>query len=92
MTRQVVNTEMLLALNPEYAKALARGEHWALKHAERCRSLNAGEPECLRREFDGKRRRWCGAACSSKKGCVVCILPENQEVARANRKHGLDED
>jgi len=87
MGRQVVNTAALLALNPEYAEALARGEDWAVKHARRCDSLNAGEPEGFRREFDGKPRKWCGAACPNEEGCIVCTLPENPEVARDNRRY-----
>ena len=82
----MIDTEMLLALNPEYAEALARGESWALKHAERSRSLNAGESEGFRREFDGKPRKWCGAACPNEEGCITCTLPENPEVARDNRR------
>ena len=58
--RQVINTGLLKALNPEYAEALARGEPWALKHAERVESINTGEPEGMRRKFDGKKRKWCG--------------------------------
>ena len=88
MARQVVNTQALLALNPEYAEALARGEPWALKHAERVESINTGEPEGMRRKFDGKKRKWCGNSCPHKSGCVVCTLPENQENALAVRKLG----
>ena len=85
MARQVVNTAALLALNPEYAEALARGESWALKYQERCNSLNRGEPEGMRREFDGRKRKWCGGSCPFKDGCVVCTLEDNPEVARRNR-------
>lgn len=86
MSRHLIDTEMLMRLNPEYARALARGEKWALDHAERCRSLNAGEPEEMRRKFDGKPRKWCGEACDSPDGCVVCTLPENPEQARIARR------
>lgn len=90
MPRHMIDVEMLKQLNPEYAQALARGEPWALKHAEQCRSLNAGEPEEMRRKFDGKPRKWCGEACSSPNGCVVCTLPENAEVARENRRYKFE--
>ena len=88
MPRQVVNTQRLLDMNPEFAKALAKGEKWALDHMETCRSLNAGESEASRRKFDGKRRKWCGASCPSKKGCVVCTLEEDhsQSVGEILRK------
>lgn len=90
MSRFQINTGALMALNPEYAEAVARGEPWALKHQEQCRSLNAGEPKEMRRKFDGKPRKWCGAACSSPEGCVVCTLPENPEIARENRRYRFE--
>lgn len=90
MDAQVVNMAALLAANPDYAKALAKGEPWALKHARRCDSLNAGEPEGFRREFDGKPRKWCGGACISPEGCVVCTLPENPEIAREHRRYKFE--
>ncbi len=83
---KVVHIEALLALNPEYAEALARGEGWALSHMSLCESLNRGEHEGFRRPFDGKPRKWCGAACTSPEGCVTCTLPENPEMARSNRE------
>jgi len=88
MARQrVVDIDALLALNPEYVDALWNGEKWALDHRQRCESLNAGEPEGFRRPFDGKPRKWCGAACPFDEGCIQCTLPENPEMARLNRKH-----
>ncbi|HVX90182.1 MAG TPA: hypothetical protein VHC20_00895 [Candidatus Paceibacterota bacterium] len=80
------------AANPDFAIALAKGEPWAMKHAERLRSLAAGEPESHRREFTGERKKWCGAACSSRKGCVTCILEDNPRVARSMREQGYDDD
>lgn len=82
-----INTSLLQELNPEYAKALARGEPWALKHAGQCESINRGEPEGARRQFDGKPRKWCGGSCPNKKGCITCALPENHDVARLNREY-----
>jgi len=87
MARFIVNTAVLMAANPEYAQALARGEPWALKHAERCRSLNAGESEGMRREFTGEYRRWCGGSCPYEKGCITCTLQDKPETARENRRH-----
>ena len=86
MSRQVVNTAALLALNPEYAEALARGEPWAVKHAGQVDSFNSGEPEGMRRKFDGKKRKWCGASCPFKNGCVTCTLEDKPEIARQNRQ------
>jgi ATP-dependent protease ClpP protease subunit len=90
--KPIVDMWLLQALNPEYTKALWRGEKWALDHAKRCESLNAGEPEGFRRPFDGKPRKWCGAACTSPEGCVMCTLPENPEMARLNREHKAPQD
>ncbi|MGH7141571.1 MAG: hypothetical protein ACREGH_02990 [Minisyncoccia bacterium] len=90
--RQVVDMQGLLAANPEYAQALARGEPWALKHAQRCESLNSGEPEEFRRPIDGKPRKWCGGACPYKEGCITCALPEDHQMARFNRKYPQYED
>jgi hypothetical protein len=83
---QVVKVDLLLALNPELAKALWRGESWAFAHLHLCESLNRGEPEGFRRPFDGIPRKWCGAACPHEEGCVTCTLPESPRVARDNRE------
>jgi hypothetical protein len=87
MPHQVINTSLLLALNPEYAEAIARGEPWAIKHATRVDSINAGEPEGMRREFDSKPRKWCGSSCGHEEGCIVCTLPERPDIAEQHRKH-----
>jgi hypothetical protein len=91
VARHIINTALLKELNPEYAQALARGEPWALKHAQQCDSLNSGEPPEMRRKFDGKPRKWCGSACGSPEGCVVCTLPENHEHAREIRQIRFEE-
>ncbi len=87
MARFQINTAALMALNPEYAKAVARGELWALRHQEQCRSLNAGEPEGMRRKFTGEYKKWCGGSCPYEKGCITCTLPDRPDVARENRRH-----
>ena len=92
MAHRMINTAALLAANPEYAKALASGESWALKHMGRIRSMNTGEPEGYRREFDGEPRKWCGGSCPFKNGCVTCTLPDKPEVAHENRRHAPFED
>lgn len=83
-----INMGMLLALNPAYAEALAKGESWALEHAARCQAINDGQPEGFRRKFDGTYRRWCGGACPFEQGCVTCALPEDEVMARENKKRG----
>jgi hypothetical protein len=87
MHEQIINTSLLRQLNPEYAEAIARGEPWAIKHSMQVDSINRKEPEGMRREFDGKPRKWCGSSCGHEEGCVVCTLPENGQVAREHRKH-----
>jgi hypothetical protein len=84
--KSVVDTDALLRLNPRFAEAFVRSEDWALKHMRTVESLNAAEPEGFRRPFDGTPRKWCGAACDSEEGCVVCTLSENPDLARENRK------
>ena len=86
MTRRtIVNIDGLLAANPEFVRALGAGESWAIRHLRICESLNGGEPEGFRRPFDGIPRRWCGEACDSDNGCVMCTLPEDPEIARLHR-------
>jgi len=85
MGRFMINQSALLAANPEYAEALARGESWALKHAGQVDSFNSGEPEGMRRKFDGKPRKWCGGSCPHKNGCVTCTLEDRPEIARQHR-------
>jgi len=88
MAKRLINTDLLLAMNPEYAQALGKGESWALEHAQLCDSLNKGEPEGFRRKFDGNYHKWCGGSCPFKEGCMTCALPENEEVTRDNKKFG----
>ena len=82
---QVVNMGLLLALNPEYARALARREPWAVEHSKRSESLNLGEPEGYRRPFDGTSKKWCGGSCPFPEGCIMCTLPEDPGMTRRNR-------
>lgn len=87
MAKKVIDTALLAALNPEYEEAVARGEPWAIKHAQLCESINNGEPEGFRRKFDGKHHPWCGTSCPDfPEGCITCALPESPEVARQNRE------
>lgn len=82
-----IDIDAVLAANEGLCDALANGEPWALKHIERLNSINRGEPEGFRREFDGNPRKWCGGACPFDEGCVTCTLPENPEVARNVRRY-----
>ncbi len=82
-----VNINALLALNEDFVKALMKGEAWAINHMRICESLNAGESEGFRRPFDGTSQKWCGEACPYDKGCMMCTLPENTEVADYNNEH-----
>lgn len=91
MIQQVVNIQSLLELNSDYTAALLKGEKWAIDHMRMCESLNACEPEGFRRPFDDIPRKWCGGACSSPEGCVMCTLPENHELAKFNRTYKSDD-
>lgn len=70
--------DRVLAMNPEFAEALARGEAWAVLHAECVRGVDGQAsrtfPERTQHE-DGKPRNWCGS-CPHAEGCVTCDLPE----------------
>ena len=86
MQRQIVNFQGLLDANPEFAEALFKGEAWALAHPQRCRSLNSGESEASRRQFDGKPHKWCGASCAYKEGCIVYTLEESSQLVQETRR------
>ena len=68
----------LMALNPEFAVALAKGEDWAIIQAESVRGIDGKasrrHPERAHKE-DGRPHNWCGA-CSHKDGCIMCDLDE----------------
>ena len=78
--------DLLIALNPEYAEALRRGDSWAVKHAEVVKGLdgnaNRRHPERTLKEDGETRRNWCGH-CSAKKGCVMCDLDDNPDLPKA---------
>ena len=92
MTDKRFDNNLLMAMNPDYAEAVARGERWALERAGTMGSLARGEPEGYRRKFDGKPRKWCGAACPARSGCITCTLPDNPDMARQNRNFPPQED
>jgi hypothetical protein len=68
--------DAVLAMNPEFAEAYARGETWAVQHAEMVRGVDGQasrrHPERAPRE-DGRPRNWCGD-CIHPEGCVSCDL------------------
>ena len=70
---------MLRSMNPEFAKAEARGEKWALQQSEIVRGIDGQasrrHPERAPQE-DGRPRNWCGS-CPHEEGCVMCDLSEN---------------
>lgn len=69
----------LMAMNPEFAQALARGEDWALKQADSVRGIDGQSfrrhPERAHQEDGHTRRNWCGG-CSDPEGCVTCDLDQ----------------
>ena len=73
MAKKIVDVPNLIRFNRDFAKALEKGEKWAVKHMRKSEELNSGNPYAFERNFDGKKRRWCGG-CSDPEGCVVCLL------------------
>ena len=69
--------DRVFQLEPEFAEAYARGERWAVQHAEGIRALDGLSsrkfPERGRDE-DGTPKNHCGS-CPHKDGCMVCDLP-----------------
>ncbi len=66
---------MLQRLNPDFAKALAKGERWALETAGQVDAIDhpaRRHPERSRNE-DGKPHHHC-SKCPFPEGCVVCDL------------------
>jgi hypothetical protein len=68
---------LIMAMNPEFAEALTRGEKWAVRHADALNGLDGNasrrHPERAFEEDGITRRNWCGS-CSSKRGCITCDL------------------
>jgi hypothetical protein len=77
--------DQLAAMNPEFAEALARGEKWALKHADAVNGLDGKatrrHPERAFKEDGVTRKNWCGS-CASKLGCMVCDLDGDHMVSK----------
>lgn len=69
--------KQVLALNQDFADAFARGETWAVTHAECIKGLDGQAsrtfPERTIKE-DGHPHNWCGS-CPHQGGCVCCDLP-----------------
>ncbi len=70
---------MLLEMNPDFMKAFARGEDWAIRRA---RAVNALDDPTTDFDFDGLRepdgmkKNRCGS-CPYRDGCMVCDLPHD---------------
>lgn len=84
----------VMRMNPDFAAALARGEPWAVQHAECVRGIDGQAsrqfPERTARE-DGKPRNWCGS-CIHPEGCVSCDLPEATGGTHVALKHYRSQD
>ena len=72
-TKRVVDTQSLILANEDFAKALERGEKWAVDHLHKSEELNNGSSCAFERKFDGEKRRWC-SKCPFPDGCVMCNL------------------
>ena len=73
--------QQVMALNPDFAEALRKGEKWAMQYAD---SVNGVDGKASRRhperahKEDGKKRNWCGS-CPYKSGCMICDLDHDHE-------------
>jgi hypothetical protein len=72
-------------MNKEFAEAYAKGEKWAVQHADMVRGVdgqaNRRHPERAPKE-DGRPRNWCGS-CVHPEGCVCCDLDDNHAFRKA---------
>ncbi len=69
--------DLVMQLNPEFAEALAKGERWAVRHAEAIKGIDGlSSRQFPERDFedDGTKKNWCGS-CPFAEGCMVCDLP-----------------
>ena len=67
--------DLVMQLNPEFAKAYAKGEQWAIRHAEAVRGIDGlASRRFPERDFQKGPRNWCGS-CPFRDGCMVCDLP-----------------
>jgi hypothetical protein len=70
--------DQLMAMEPEFAEALANLEPWAVQHADILNGMDGlpttrRHPERNLQQNGVTRRNWCGT-CASKQGCVTCDL------------------
>jgi len=63
----------LRRMNPDFDKAIARGESWALKRAFQIEEIDRPTRLNPEREFDGQPHHHC-EDCPFPEGCVVCDL------------------
>jgi hypothetical protein len=75
---------MLREMNPDFARAEARGEPWAMIQAEMVRGIDGQAsrkyPERARNE-DGKPHNHCGS-CPHPEGCMHCDLNNSPEFTK----------
>jgi hypothetical protein len=81
--------EQVLAMEPDFAEALRKGEKWAIQQAEMIRGIdgkaNRRFPERARKEDGHTGRNWCGT-CPHEGGCIMCDLPGDHAVTKLGRK------
>lgn len=77
--------QRMFEMNPGFTDAYAKGESWALKHADSLRGLDGESfrrhPERAHQEDGITPRNWCGT-CPNKKGCVTCDLDGDYEAMK----------
>ncbi len=76
---------LLMQMNPDFAKAVAKGEKWAVQRVEAIRALD-GYPTSRRfperdRQETGRKQNWCGS-CPFVDGCMVCDLPYDPSIGK----------
>ena len=75
---------LLRAMNPDFAKAEARGEQWAIQQADMVRGIDGQAsrryPERVLKE-DGQPHKFCGS-CPHPEGCITCDLDNSPEFTK----------